>query len=87
MGTITTKKTAISIDEELFSKADSLARELGVSRSKLYARALESFMKEKEDLELLAEINKAYSTPETPAERRQRDLNKSYMRTLAEGEW
>ena len=44
-------------------------------------------MKEKEDLELLAEINKAYSTPETPAERKQRALNKSYRRTLAEGEW
>ena len=84
---MTTKKTAISIDEELFSKADSLARDLGVSRSRLYARALESFIGQREDAELLAEINEAYSSAETPAERKKRALTKSYRRKLAEGEW
>jgi len=84
---VATKKTAISIDEELFSKADSLARELGVSRSRLYARALESFIGRREDAELLAEIDEAYSTAETPAERKKRALTKSYRRKLAEGEW
>jgi metal-responsive CopG/Arc/MetJ family transcriptional regulator len=84
---VATKKTAISIDEELFSKADSLARDLGVSRSRLYARALESFLREREDTELLAEIDEAYSISETPAERKKRDLTKSYRRMLAEGDW
>ena len=84
---MTTKKTAISIDEDLFARADSLARELGLSRSKLYARALESFIKEREDLEILAEINEAYETPETPAESKKRKLTKAYMRMLSEGEW
>jgi len=84
---MSTRKTAISIDEELFSKADSLARDLGVSRSQLYARALESFMRQREDLVLLAEIDEAYFTPEAPAERKKRVHTKSYMRKLAEGEW
>jgi metal-responsive CopG/Arc/MetJ family transcriptional regulator len=82
-----TKKTAVSIDEELFSKADSLARDLGVSRSGLYARALETFIGQRENAELLAEINEAYSTAETPAERKKRALTKSYRGKLAEGEW
>lgn len=82
-----TRKTAISIDEELFSRADSLARDLRVSRSQLYARALESFLRRREDVEFLAEIDEAYSTPETPAERKKRTLTRSYMRKLVEGEW
>ena len=82
-----TRKTAISIDEELFSRADSLAGDLGVSRSQLYARALESFMSRRDNLQLLAEIDDAYSAPETPAERKKRALTRSYARKLSEGEW
>lgn len=82
-----TRKTAVSIEEELFARADLLARDLGVSRSRLYARALESFIRRREDAELLAEIDEAYSTPDTPAERRKRQLTKSYRGKLAEGEW
>lgn len=82
-----TRKTAVSIDEKIFLEADALARDMGISRSRLYARALESYLREKEDLELLAEINNAYSTPESPAENRKRALNKSYRKMLAEGEW
>lgn len=37
-------KTAVSIPDELFAEADSVARRLGVSRSQLYARALEMFL-------------------------------------------
>ncbi|HEY5526737.1 MAG TPA: hypothetical protein VIK02_04065 [Candidatus Anoxymicrobiaceae bacterium] len=82
-----TRKTSISIDEDLFSKADALAREFGVSRSQLYAKALESFMSQRDNLQLLAEIDEAYSTPETPAERKKRALTKTYSRRLSDGEW
>ena len=37
-------KTAISIPDSLFESADALAERLGVSRSALYARALEAFL-------------------------------------------
>lgn len=84
---MSTRKTAISIDEDLFSKADSLARDLGVSRSRLYAKALESFMSQRENLQLLAEIDEAYSSPETPAELKRRAQTKSYMKKLWEDEW
>ena len=82
-----TRKTAVSIDEDLFSRADSLARDLGVSRSQLYARALRSFMSQRENLQLLAEIDEAYSSPETPTERKRRANTKTYMKRLWEDEW
>ena len=37
-------KTAISLPDELFEEAESLASRLGLSRSGLYAAALEDFI-------------------------------------------
>lgn len=37
-------KTAISIPDELFAAADALARELGQSRSRLYAQAVREYL-------------------------------------------
>ena len=37
-------KTAISLPDHLFDKADGLARSLGLSRSELYRRALEEYL-------------------------------------------
>ncbi|HYM10492.1 MAG TPA: hypothetical protein VEU62_07165 [Bryobacterales bacterium] len=38
-------KTAISIPDPLFRTAERASRRLGVSRSRLYAQAVESFLK------------------------------------------
>ncbi len=37
-------KTAVSIPDITFAKAEGLARQLGISRSKLYARALDKLL-------------------------------------------
>ena len=37
-------KTAVSIPERLFRQADRLARRLGVTRSRLYAAAIEHYL-------------------------------------------
>lgn len=39
-------KTAISIPDALFSRADRLAERLALSRSELYARAVEAYLAE-----------------------------------------
>lgn len=39
-------KTAISIPDDVFRRADRLAKKLGVSRSELYARAVARFLEE-----------------------------------------
>lgn len=37
-------KTAISLPDDIFEKAEQLVRSLGVSRSELYRRALEEYL-------------------------------------------
>jgi predicted transcriptional regulator len=37
-------KTAVSLPDELFQQADEMAAQLGLSRSQIYARALEYFL-------------------------------------------
>ena len=54
-------KTAISIEESLFREAEALAGKLGISRSQLFARAIEEFIRERENRELLERINAAYA--------------------------
>ena len=37
-------KTAVSVPEEVFDRAERLARRVGVSRSELYSRALREYV-------------------------------------------
>ena len=37
-------KTAISLPDELFQRAEALAKQLGIPRSQLYARALADYL-------------------------------------------
>lgn len=56
-------KTAVSLPRDLFEKGDQAAAELGVSRSRLLAMALEEFLRQRENLQMLKEINEACSAP------------------------
>ena len=56
-------KTAVSLPSELFKKGDQAAAELGVTRSRLFAMVLEDFLRQRENLQMLKEINEAYSAP------------------------
>ncbi len=53
-------KTAISIDETLFGQAEQVAQELHMSRSALYARALDEFLRKRAQGRLTEELNAAY---------------------------
>lgn len=50
-------KTAVSIPDSLFREAEALATELGLSRSALYAQALDELLRERREQRLLAKIN------------------------------
>ncbi len=54
-------KTAISIDENLFNKINKLSEEIKLSRSQIFAQAVEYFIERKNNLELIRKINMAYS--------------------------
>ena len=55
-------KTAISLPDELFSAADSLADRLGVSRSELYATALAEFVARHHAGDITARLDDLYAT-------------------------
>jgi hypothetical protein len=54
-------KTAVSIPDPLFEQADRMARQLGISRSQLYAVAVESFLKDHEQQSVTAALDRIYS--------------------------
>ena len=54
-------KTAISLDESLFREAENWAGKLGVSRSQLFARAVEEYVRRHEDEDLVRRLNEAHA--------------------------
>jgi metal-responsive CopG/Arc/MetJ family transcriptional regulator len=54
-------KTAISLPDPVFEEAESLARQLGVSRSELYTNALKAYLKKYNRDRILGKLNQVYS--------------------------
>lgn len=80
-------KTAISIEKSLFTQANILARKMKVSRSRLFVLALEDFIREQENRELLEKINAVYADePDQPEKVLRQKMRKSHRR-LVEGQW
>ena len=61
-------KTAISLQGSLLEQVDALARELDVSRSRLFTLAAEEFIQRHKNQELLEAINAAYDDFPDPEE-------------------
>ena len=82
-------KTAISLDPVLFEKAQLLSRQLRVSRSQLFAQALEDFLRQHENRQILAQVNRAYSdTPDRAEQTRLKHRQRKYRQRLqAEEQW
>lgn len=54
-------KTAISLPDSVFEEAEALAQQLGLSRSELYARALQAYLKRYNRDQILLKLNQVYS--------------------------
>lgn len=57
-----TIKTAISIDEDLYSKVKDLSLHLNISKSQIFSQAVSYIIEKKDNLELLKKLNEVYST-------------------------
>ena len=79
-------KTAVSIKESLFKEAETLAKKLEISRSKLFAVALENFIRQQENRELLKKINEVHSQVFSPDEESYRKQIRDYHRSSLEDE-
>ena len=80
-------KTAISIQKPLFKQAETLARKMKISRSRLFGLALEEYLRRHENQELLAALNAAYADEPTPEEKEFRRRVRRSDRRLLEGKW
>jgi metal-responsive CopG/Arc/MetJ family transcriptional regulator len=54
-------KTAISISDALFEKAERSAQYMGISRSKLFAKALEEYIIKHNEEMVTQKLNEVYS--------------------------
>ena len=77
-------KTAISIPNNVFEQAESLARKLKVSRSELYTEAVKVYLKENHTEDVTAKLNEVY---ENAASNLDESLLKAQAASLPKEEW
>jgi metal-responsive CopG/Arc/MetJ family transcriptional regulator len=77
-------KTAVSLPDDLFRKAEIAAKKLRVSRSQLYATAIAEFLERSRSERVTEKLNELYSNTRAvldPA------LARAQVRSLPKGSW
>jgi antitoxin MazE6 len=82
-----TMKTAISIDDNLLHEADAAARQMGLSRSRLFALAVADFMQRQRQEQMLLRLNEVYANGLEPAEKRLLKGIKAKVRRTLKDRW
>lgn len=77
-------KTTISLPDELFEAADALAHRLGVSRSELYARAVEEILARHQDQCVTDRLNDVYADEPSGIHP---ELRAAQARSVSSTEW
>lgn len=77
-------KVALSIPDELFESAESLAKRLRVSRSRLYATALADYVAKHQSRKVTARLDAVYATEDG---RLDRPLRRAQARSLPRDSW
>jgi metal-responsive CopG/Arc/MetJ family transcriptional regulator len=80
-------KTAISIDDGLLREADEAARLLGLSRSRLFARAMGDFLQRQRLEQMLTQLNNVYASGVQPDEPRLLRGMKARVRGTVKDRW
>ena len=80
-------KTAISLDEKLFNEVDSMANQLKISRSKLFALAIREFLKKRENQSILDELNAAYTDSQDEEVQLAKKMKKKRVSTIKHESW
>lgn len=67
-------KTAISISDALFIRAEKTARKLGITRSKLYNTALEKYLQTYSEKEITEQLDSVYSVNDSSIDKKILDM-------------
>jgi len=77
-------KTAISIPDKIFSKAERYAKNNGISRSQLFTQAVEHFVANNELHTVTEKLNQVYSNT---SEKLNNELSEMQFSSLQNEEW
>lgn len=77
-------KTAISIPDQIFQAAESLAHRLGKSRSQLYAEAVSEYMESHKNQDVTKILNGIYAAQDSSLDE---ELNSMQMQSIPKEEW
>ena len=80
-------KTGVSIERELFKKAEETAAKLNISRSRFFQFALENYIKQYENLNILNKLNSVYADKISDEEKNFQKLMKTYHKNHLEDKW
>jgi len=80
-------KTAISIDDRLLQDADRVARDMGVSRSRLFSVALREYLLHRHAQATIERLNRVYAGDADPAEQRTVKGMKAKFRPVLKERW
>jgi metal-responsive CopG/Arc/MetJ family transcriptional regulator len=80
-------KTAISLQKALFERADDMARDMSISRSRLFALALEDYIEKQQNRKMLEQLNRAHADGLDQDEIRLLRAAKKTHRRIVDGEW
>jgi hypothetical protein len=78
-------ETAISVPDELFERAEAIAKTLHVSRSELYARALSNYLEKEDDVLITARLNEFFDA--NPPEPLDPGFKRAAAKVLRNSEW
>ena len=79
-------KTAISLEQNLFLRAEEFAHSQNLSRSRVVALALEDYLRRQENSALLEKINAAYDDTPDPEEEKSLTASQRAFRKVLD-EW
>jgi len=77
-------KTAISLPDDLFRRAEATARRLRVSRSALYASAIADYVNARQEESITARLNQLYSQRPAKVDSR---LHRAQMKSVTQERW
>ncbi len=83
---MTIVKTAISIQKNLFQKAEAIAKEMKISRSRLVL-AVEDYIRRYQNKLLLEEINRSNPELDETEMEQMRKTQRKAVKSLAGNEW
>ena len=77
-------KTAISIPDPIFNAADQAAKQLGVSRSEFYAKAIQQYLAQYRQDKVTEKLNEIYRQEDSSLDKTTKEIQ---FQSLEREEW